>query len=74
MINMTTFFSSQSIGGTVYIPYTDVAIIVHDSILESDLETPELTLETSDNILEADMQDDIFHATLYDDREVSLEC
>ncbi len=74
MINMTTFFSSQSIGGTVYIPYTDVAIIIHNNDIVANLESPELTLETSENILEADMQEDIFHATLYSVKEATLEC
>ena len=72
MLNMTTFFSSQSIGGTVYIPYNDVSIIVHDNILDADLVSPELTIESSDSILTANLQDDIFQAILYDDREAVL--
>ncbi len=69
MINMTTFFSSQSIGGTVYIPYSDVAIIVEDNILSANLVSPVLTIESNDNIIEANLQEDIFQAILYDDRE-----
>ena len=72
MVNLTTFFSSQSIGGTVYIPYNDVSIIVHDNVLDADLVSPELAIENNDIIVEANLQEDIFQATLYDDREVVL--
>lgn len=72
MINMTTFFSSQSIGGTVYIPYTDIAIVIEDNVLGANLVAPVLTIESNDNILKANLQDDIFQAILYDDREVIL--
>jgi len=72
MINLVTFFSSQSLGGTVYIPYSDVSIIVQDNVLSADLETPELSIEAYENNIEANVQEDIFHAILYDDREVII--
>lgn len=76
MINMDTYFSSQT--GPMseefkYIPASFIEVLFEDFTIDANLEVHEVTVSMYETILEATLQSDIFHATLYDDREVNFE-
>ena len=60
-------------GETIYMPFSKIQVSLENKFVDATLEIPKVAVEFSETNLEATLQDNIFQATLYDDREVDFE-